>query len=162
MRVERTSLRTLMKRFEIVRGPTHLRRLALVWAIVVATYCQSQTAMADGGANVNATTGIPAIAGFDIPPANNSDLPPKIINFAASKGSANTWVISGTVIDDDMTDITVQLGGYLQGVTVCPAADGSFSYSFYLAPGQFAYIAALAIEDDGGCSQPAETYVVGY
>ncbi len=90
------------------------------------------------------------------------DFPPQIVNFAATKVSANAWVVSGTVIDDNMAAITVQLGGYLQGVNVYPAADGSFSYGFYLAPGQGAYIAALAIESDGAHSQPAEIYVVGY
>ena len=154
MRAQRNS-RTPARRFETIGGPVHLRRLAFVVAMVAAAYCQSNAAMADGDAIAVIPTGVPTIGG-------SPDYPPQIVNFSASKASGNFWVVSGIVIDDDMADITIQLGGSIPGAIIHPAADGSFSYGFYLAPGQYAYIAALAIEDDGERSQPAETYVVGY
>jgi hypothetical protein len=119
-------------------GPSHLRCLAFVATVVTAAFCQSRTALADG-----------------------IDLPPRIVNFQATKGSNGVCVVSGIVIDDDVSDITVQLGGYFPTVIIYPAADGSFSYMFYLPPGQGAYIAGLASEPDGEQSQPVQTFVVG-
>lgn len=154
MRVQRI-LGTLVGRFETTAGSAHLRRLACVGAIVVGTYFQSNVTMADGGAVAAGLTGVP-------PFAAGIDFPPKIVNFSASRSNGNFWVVSGIVIDDNTGGVTVQLGGYLQNVIVHPAADGSFSYIFYLPPGQFAYIAALATDDDDGeYSQPAELYVMG-
>jgi hypothetical protein len=106
-----------------------------------AAYCQSNAAIADG-----------------------LNPPPQIINFAASQVDVNVWVVSGTVIDDKLGSIVVEFGGYLlDGANVCPAADGSFSYSFYVPPGQFAYVAAIAYaSDDGLYSEPAEVMIFGF
>jgi len=96
--------------------------------------------------------------------ADSLNPPPQIINFAASEVGGNIWVVSGTVIDDNLGSIVVELGGYLlDGENVCPAADGSFSYSFYVPPGMFAYVAAIAYAaDDGLYSEPVEVMIFGF
>jgi hypothetical protein len=120
-----------------------LRRLALIAAISAAAFYQSRAVSADDGAI-----------------AESLNLPPQIINFVAERVGDGTCVVSGVVIDDDMETVILQFGGYLQGVVMQPAADGSFSYTFFLPPGQFAYIAARALaQDDGTYSQPAETVI---
>jgi hypothetical protein len=139
MTTQRTPLSTFIERPENIAGRMHLRRLAVVGAMVAAAFCQSSLAIADNA-------------------------PPQIVNFAASAVDGNVWVVSGTVIDDNLGSIIVELGGYLQqGTNVCPAADGSFSYSFYVPPGQFAYVAAVAYaSDDNLYSQPAELMIFGF
>jgi len=133
---------------------TQVLRLTCISAIFAATLCHCNAATADGTAVVAAPTGVGPAAGLD--------LPPEIINFRADSAGGNYWVLSGTVIDDDIPMIVVQLGGYLQGVTLRPADDGSFSYVFYVPPGQWAYIPAMAIDtSDGQYSNPAQVYIGG-
>jgi hypothetical protein len=128
-----------------------LRCIAIIGVISAAAHCQANTASANDVAV--APSGSPAIA-------ESLNLPPQIINFVAQRVGGSTCVVSGTIIDDNLEAVVIQLGGYLQGMTLYPAADGSFIYTFSLPPGQFAYIAALAFaEDDGTYSDPAETVI---
>ena len=141
MRTKYPSLRTFVSQFGTIARRSNLRRLAVVGAIVASAYCQFNAAIAD-----------------------SLNLPPQIVNFAASQSDVNVWVVSGTVIDDNIGSITVELGGYLfDGVDLCPAPDGSFSYSFYMLPGQFAYVSAIAYASDGDVySEPAELMIFGF
>ena len=141
MRTQCPSLRTFVGRFATIADRTHLRRLALVGAMFAAAYCQSNAAIAD-----------------------SLNPPPQIVNFGASQVDVNVWVVSGTVIDDNLGSIIVELGGYLlDGTNVSPAADGSFSYTFYVSPGMFAYVAAVAYaSDDDLYSEPAELMIFGF
>ncbi len=112
--------------------------------------------MADGEAIAVIPTGTPTIA-------DSLDPPPQITNFAASLVDTNVWYVSGTVIDDDLGSIVVELGAYLLGtVNIIPAADGSFSYCIYMTPGSFAYISAIATDSvDGAQSQPVGIIIYG-
>jgi hypothetical protein len=138
MRTQHMTVESFVKRFESIAGK-RLRQLAYLVAFVTVAYCQSQTVAAAGS-------------------------PPQIVNFAASRSYGNVWVVSGTVIDDNLRSITVQLGGYLMdGTNVYPAVDGSFSYAFYVTPGDFAYISAIAYDSvENEYSQPAEVMIFGY
>jgi hypothetical protein len=139
MRMQCPSLGTFVSRFATVAGRSHLRQFVVVGAIVAAAYCQFNAARADDAIAINPTT-VRTIA-------DSLDPPPQIINFAASRVDTNVWVVSGTVIDDNLGSIIVELGAYLLGtVNVSPGPDGSFSYCIYMAPGSFAYISAIAID----------------
>jgi hypothetical protein len=63
---------------------------------------------------------------------------PTISNFQAEQGPQNCWTFSGKVTDESAAGLLVHLGGIasLTGVTATVQADGSFSVTVHLQPGE--------------------------
>ncbi|GEM_PF-6530160 len=63
---------------------------------------------------------------------------PMISNFVAMRQFNNYWTFSGTVSDEYAAGLTVRLGGLpsLEGKTATVGADGTFSFTVALQPGE--------------------------
>src|SRR5262245_36878355 len=112
MRTQCTSPNTFFSRIATFSVRMPLRCIAMIGVIGAATFCQVNAVSADDFAV--APTGAAAIA-------NGLNLPPQISNFVAERVGGSSCVVSGVVIDDNIEAVSIQLGGYLQGVTLFPA-----------------------------------------
>src|SRR5262245_40075559 len=86
---------------------------------------------------------------------------PVITNFKAIMGSFGFWTFTGKVIDEDPSHCTVKFSGLpeLEGKTTTVAADGTFTYTVQLKPGETGMVLATATDCWGLTSQEAEAIV---
>jgi hypothetical protein len=64
--------------------------------------------------------------------------PPVISNLTVYQANANTWVITGSVADESAAGLVIQFSGLasLAGKTAVVGANGTFSLTFQLQPGE--------------------------
>jgi hypothetical protein len=106
------------------------------------------TLLATGMGEVQAT--VTDVAGQTSDPVSAMlpNTPPVIQNFRASWVSGTTWVLSGSVSDESPAGLTVQFGGVgsADGRTATVAADGTFSLTVTLQPGEGGMVSALCTD----------------
>jgi hypothetical protein len=86
-----------------------------------------------------------------------------ITSFTVVAIANNYFEISGHVSADDMTDMTIFLGGggpNVTGVIVNVDADGNFSILIQLTPADQGVITAIAVDQNGEVSLPAVDHVI--
>jgi hypothetical protein len=89
------------------------------------------------------------------------DAPPVIVNFRAINNGGNSWTFSGQVQDEDAAGMVVTLGGIpaLNHVFVTVQANGSFSCTVTLQPGESGNATAVCVDAWGQTSNNATAYV---
>jgi len=92
-----------------------------------------------------------------------SDNPPTIVNFQAINNGNNSWTFMGQVQGEDVAGLVVTLRGLASlnnnNVSATVQADGSFSYTITLAPGENGCVTAECIDWWGQASNEATAYV---
>jgi hypothetical protein len=91
----------------------------------------------------------------------NAVAAPVIVDFTATEDYGCTWTFAGNVSDPNMAGMHVALGGLqsLAGQTVTVAADGSFSLTIMLQPGESGTATAQATDCNGQVSNVATAFV---
>jgi hypothetical protein len=86
---------------------------------------------------------------------------PVISNFTASGGPNRVWTFSGQVAARNASELTINFGGIpsLKGETVQVAADGTFTLSVVLQPGEMGMVWAETTDCWGQASNTAFAYV---
>lgn len=86
---------------------------------------------------------------------------PVITSFNAVQGSGGYWTFSGTVTDDTPAGATVTFAGLpeLAGKKITVNADGTFSYTVQLQPGESGMVTAQATDVWGQTSNVARDLV---
>ena len=72
--------------------------------------------------------------------------PPMIEGFEVVNLGGNEWCAEGYVTDPDPGNVEVYFGGLLQGCWIMTAPDGSFVFTFTLAPGSWGNVTAEALD----------------
>jgi hypothetical protein len=87
--------------------------------------------------------------------------PPRIVNFQAINNGNNIWTFTGQVQDEYAAGLVVTLGGIpsLDNVTVTVQANGTFSYTIMLQPGESGGVTAECIDWWGQASNEATAFV---
>jgi hypothetical protein len=90
-----------------------------------------------------------------------TDKAPQITNFTATEGQMRMWTFSGTVEAQYAPGLVVTFGGLasLQNQTATVGADGSFSLTIQLQPGETGYATAQVTDWWGLQSQIMEAWV---
>ncbi len=91
-------------------------------------------------------------------PANAA---PRIEDFVGEEGPGRVWTFTGRVVDEAPGGLTVTFGGIpsLAGQTTITAADGSFSKTVVLQPGEEGYATAVTVDAAGLSSNVARYFV---
>jgi hypothetical protein len=111
----------------------------------------------------------PAVTGYAVspvsPPANQAPTPPTIVNFQAVNNGNNSWTFSGQVQAPDAAGLVVTLAGIPtlddNNVSVTAQADGAFSYTVTLQPGESGGVTAETVDRCGQASNEATAFVTG-
>jgi hypothetical protein len=92
---------------------------------------------------------------------NSSSFAPYISNFTATQDSGQTWTFSGSAWDMSQPVLTITLGGLpsLSGVTATTTANGTFSATVTLQPGEAGYATAMTTDANGETSNLATVFV---
>jgi hypothetical protein len=89
--------------------------------------------------------------------------PPTIVNFQATYNGNNSWTFTGQVQDDYAAGLVVRLGGIPTldntGATATVQANGTFSYTITLQPGEVGCVTAECIDWWGQASNEATAFV---
>lgn len=90
--------------------------------------------------------------------ANVTSAAPSVSNFAAQQGAGNCWTFTGRVTDESAAGLTVRFSGLpsLQGRMAQVQADGTFSITVQLAPGETGTATAQTTDWWGLTSNVAE------
>lgn len=90
---------------------------------------------------------------------------PTIVNFQAIDNGDNTWTFTGQIQDPDAAGLVVTLAGIPSlddnNASATVQADGSFSYTVTLRPGESGGVTAECIDWWGQASNEATAYVTG-
>jgi hypothetical protein len=119
------------------------------------------TALASGSGTVTAIAHDDQNLDSDPAFVNFNNVAPTISNFTAVHGAGNIWTFSGTVADESPGGLTVYFGGLttLQNLSATVAADGSFSLTVELQPGESGLATCQTFDWWGVKSNTAE-YIV--
>jgi len=89
--------------------------------------------------------------------------PPRIVNFQAINNGNNTWTFTGQVQDEYAAGLVIRLGGIPSldnsNVTVTVQANGTFSYTIMLQPGESGGVTAECTDWWGQTSNEATAFV---
>ncbi len=92
-----------------------------------------------------------------------TDPPPAILNFKAINNGNNNWTFTGQVQDAYATGLVVQLGGIpsltTNNASAIVQANGTFSYTIALQPGEQGFATAQCSDSWGQSSTQALAYV---
>jgi hypothetical protein len=92
-----------------------------------------------------------------------TDPPPAILNFKAINNGYNSWTFTGQVQDASAAGLVVQLGGIPSlnngNASATVQANGTFSYTVLLQPGEQGGVTALCSDSWGQSSNQATAYV---
>jgi hypothetical protein len=80
------------------------------------------------------------------------NMAPQLMSFMVTESSANVWYFEGEVFDEDPASCTIIFDGLLEGVTVTPDADGSFSFAKILTENEGGGVSAQAEDELGELS----------
>jgi hypothetical protein len=91
------------------------------------------------------------------------DIPPVIVNFRAINNGNNCWTFTGQVQDEDAAGLVVTLRGLPSlnnnNASATVQANGSFSYTITLQPGESGGVTAVCIDEWGQASNAAMAFV---
>jgi hypothetical protein len=97
--------------------------------------------------------------------ANLVASPPSIVNFQANYNGNNNWTFTGQVQDPNAVGLVVTIAGIpsltSNNASATVQANGSFSYTVTLQPGEGGGVTAQCIDWWGQTSNEAAAYVVG-
>ncbi|HUG17715.1 MAG TPA: Ig-like domain-containing protein [Planctomycetaceae bacterium] len=80
------------------------------------------------------------------------NMPPQMISFIVTEGSANVWLFEGQVGDEELANCTIIFGGLLEGVTTTVNSNGTFSFSKILTEYEAGGVSAQARDELGELS----------
>jgi len=128
-----------------------------MWIMLSGAYCGWAQTDASGAFSVTVTpcqTGMVSATVFDDECymaeaiAELQNAMPMILDFVATRGTGNSWIFSGRVVDEAPEGLEVELWGCpsVDGLKVAVSADGTFSIGVELAEGEEAYVQAWLID----------------
>lgn len=85
--------------------------------------------------------------------------PPAISTFNVSQIDCNMFWVSGTVVDGDVSTVTVHFGGALEGQSTAVDSSGNFGFSVLLYPEERGLVSAQAVNQYGILSEMAYNWV---